>query len=355
MQGAADYTIPVSIPGVQFYHHPEPMKLETGAELPPFTIAYHTYGTLNEEGTNVIWVCHALTANSHVADWWAGIFGSGRLLDPQHYFIVCANILGSCYGTTCPRSVSAETRQPYGMDFPVFTIRDIVQAHDLLRKHLQINEIALCIGGSCGGHQVLEFAYLIPDKIKKIALLVTSARETAWAIAIHETQRLAIQADPTWREDRNEGGAAGLKAARGIGLIGYRTFNAYKDNQTDVDDRLDSFRAASYIRYQGDKLVRRFYAQCYWFLTKALDTHHIGRGRGGAEEALRQLKMPALVIAIDSDVLIPPSEQQFLAAHLPNATLCEIHSPYGHDGFLIETEAVNTAVGEWFISASWQV
>ncbi|MBL7781635.1 MAG: homoserine O-acetyltransferase [Saprospiraceae bacterium] len=346
MQGA-DYTIPIDIPGLQFFQLPEPLALESGAVLSQCTIAYHTYGTLNAEGSNVIWVCHALTANSHVADWWEGVFGNGRLFDPQRYFIVCSNILGSCYGSTCPRSISPETGKPYGVDFPIISIRDMVKAQDALRKHLNINEIALCIGGSCGGHQVMEFAWLLQEKLKKMALLVTSARESAWAIAIHETQRLAIQADPSWREDRNDGGAAGLKAARGIGLIGYRTFQAYKENQTDNDDRLDSFRSASYIRYQGDKLVRRFYAQCYWFLTKALDTHHIGRGRGGAAEALRLLKVPAMVIAIDSDLLIPPSEQRFLAQYLPNATYVELTSSYGHDGFLIETEAVNRVVGEW--------
>ena len=343
----ADYSIPVDIPGLQFYHHKQAFVLENGGVLPRLTVAFHTYGTLNEEGSNVIWVCHALTANSHVADWWEGIYGREKVLDPQRYFIVCANIIGSCYGTTCPRSIAPETGRPYGTDFPLFSIRDIVQAHELLRQHLHINEIALCIAGSCGGHQVLEFAWLLPDKIKKIALLVTSARETAWAIAIHEAQRLAIQADATWRDNTDNGGSAGLKAARGMGLIGYRTFDAYKNNQTDIDERLDSFRAASYIRYQGDKLLRRFYAQCYWYLTKALDTHHIGRGRGGAEEALRHLKMPALVVAIDSDLLIPPSEQRFLAAHLPHADFLELHSPFGHDGFLIETEAVNRAVMDW--------
>lgn len=346
MQGA-DYLIPVEIPGLQFFQHSEPFVLEAGGVLPAVTIAYHTYGRLNAEGTNVIWVCHALTANSHVADWWEGIFGRDKVLDPQRYFIVCANILGSCYGTTCPRSILAETGCAYGTNFPQFSIRDMAKAHDLLRQHLQINEIALCIGGSCGGHQVMEFAYLIPDTIKKIALLVTSARETAWAIAIHESQRLAIQADPTWRDNTDNGGAAGLKAARGMGLIGYRTFESYKNNQTDIDERLDSYKASSYIRYQGDKLLRRFYAQCYWYLTKALDTHHIGRGRGGVEEALRHLKMPALVIAINSDVLIPPSEQRFLAAHLPNATFRELESGFGHDGFLIETEAVNREVMTW--------
>lgn len=344
----ADYSIPLEIPGLQFFQHDQPLVLESGALLPQLTVGYHTYGTLNAEGTNVIWVCHALTANSHVADWWEGIFGKDKILDPQQHFIVCANILGSCYGSTCPRSIAPDTGQPYGTNFPLFSIRDVVQAHELLRKQLKINEIALCIGGSCGGHQVMEFAYLLPDIIKKIALLVTSARETAWAIAIHEAQRLAIQADPSWRDNTDAGGSAGLKAARGMGLIGYRTFESYKNNQTDVDDRLDSFRAASYIRYQGDKLLRRFYAQCYWYLTKALDTHHIGRGRGGAEQALNQLHTPALVVAINTDVLIPPSEQRFLAEHLPNATFLEINSPYGHDGFLIETEAVNRVVSEWF-------
>ncbi len=344
----ADYSIPLEIPGLQFFQHDQPLVLESGALLPQLTVGYHTYGTLNAEGTNVIWVCHALTANSHVADWWEGIFGKDKILDPQQHFIVCANILGSCYGSTCPRSIAPDTGQPYGTNFPLFSIRDVVQAHELLRKQLKINEIALCIGGSCGGHQVMEFAYLLPDIIKKIALLVTSARETAWAIAIHEAQRLAIQADPSWRDNTDAGGSAGLKAARGMGLIGYRTFESYKNNQTDVDDRLDSFRAASYIRYQGDKLLRRFYAQCYWYLTKALDTHHIGRGRGGAEQALNQLHTPALVVAINTDVLIPPSEQRFLAEHLPNATFLEIDSPYGHDGFLIETEAVNRVVSEWF-------
>ena len=136
-------------------------------------------------------------------------------------------------------------------------------------------------------------------------------------------------------------------AARGFGLVGYRTFDAYTNDQTDADDKLDEFRAATYIRHQGDKLDRRFYAQAYWHLTKSLDTHHIGRGRGGAEQALRQLTLPAWVLSIDSDVLIPPSEQHFLAVHLPNATFEILHSPYGHDGFLIETETIGKLLMRW--------
>ncbi|MEZ4959673.1 MAG: homoserine O-acetyltransferase [Saprospiraceae bacterium] len=341
------YKIPVEIPGLQFYHHPAPFFLESGAALPGPTIAYHTYGQLNAEKTNVIWVCHALTANSNVADWWSGLFGPGNVFDPEKYFIVCANILGSCYGTTGPRSTNPENGEPYGIDFPHFTIRDMVNAHELLRRHLSIEEIHLCIGGSCGGHQVMEFAYLLPEKIKNIALLVTSARETAWAIAGHEAQRMAIQADPTWQENRDDAGKNGLKAARGMALLGYRTFASYVERQTDEEEKTYNLKAASYIQYQGLKLERRFYAHSYWHLTKSLDTHNIGRGRGGAPRALSQLKMPALVISIDSDLLIPPVEQRFLAMHLPNSTYHEISSGFGHDGFLIETEQIRMSVGNW--------
>jgi homoserine O-acetyltransferase len=342
------YKIPVQIPGLQFFHSLQPFPLETGAVLPEITIAYHTYGQLNPEKSNVIWVCHALTANSNVADWWEGLFGPGKVYDSEKYFIVCANILGSCYGTTCPRSINPTTGRTYGLDFPVFTMRDIVQALELLRIQLGIEEIQLCIGGSCGGHQVLEFAYLLPDRIKNIALLVTSARETAWAIAIHEAQRMAIQADPTWKDDNDTGGAEGLKAARGMGLVSYRTFEAYKAHQTDADDKLDDFLAASYIRYQGRKLERRFYAQCYWYLTKALDSHHIGRGRRGAEAALAKLKMPALVLSIDTDLLIPPVEQWFLSQRLPHSTYIRLPSDFGHDGFLIETERIEDIILKWW-------
>ena len=169
--------------------------------------------------------------------------GSGKILDPKKHFIVCANIIGSCYGSTCPRSISSITQKAYGINFPLITIRDITKAHNLLRQHLAIKEISLCIGGSCGGHQVMEFAYLIPQKIKKIALLVTSARETAWAIASHAAQRLAIKADSTWQNNDNLAGQNGLKAARGMALLGYRTFNSYIDAQTDDSEKLENFKA----------------------------------------------------------------------------------------------------------------
>ena len=347
-QKGTSYELPVSIPDLQFYHSDQPFELEAGGCLPELTIGYHTYGKLNEPKDNVIWVYHALTANSQVADWWAGLFGSDRLFDPEKHFIVCANILGSCYGTTGARSIHPHTGKAYGLDFPKVTIRDMVQAHELLRKHLKIEKIALAVGGSCGGHQVMEYAHHYPDRVEKMALLVTSARETAWAIAIHEAGRMSLEADQSFRENTDEAGAEGLRGARAVGLLGYRTIDAYIQTQTDSDtEKLEDFRASSYVQYQGDKLKRRFYAHCYWHLLKSLDTHNMGRGRGSLEAGLARLQMPSLVIAIDTDMLIPPIQQKFLAQHLPNATYKEIHSDFGHDGFLIETKQINQTIMDW--------
>lgn len=336
------YALPISIPGLQFFTHSEAFLLENGSVLPEFTLGYHTFGTLNAERSNVIWVCHALTANSDVSDWWAGLFGPGNVFDPERYFIVCANMLGSCYGSTGPRSPNPHTGKAYGQDFPLVSIRDLARSQDLLRQHLDIESIALCIGGSCGGHQVLEWAFLRPEKIQKTALLVCAARESAWAIAIHESQRMAIEADPTWANDADKAGEAGLRAARAIGLLSYRSIEAYRDTQTDTDERSDGFRAAGYMQYQGEKLVRRFYAQSYWHLSKTLDTHHVGRGRGGIGAALAQLTMPCFVFSIRQDLLIPPYEQEMLAQFLPNAQFVSLDSNYGHDGFLTETAFLRT-------------
>ncbi len=344
------YKIPIEIEGLQFFKYDKVFELESGESLPEVTIAYHTFGKLNQAKDNVIWVCHALTANSDVSDWWSGLFGKGKMYDPEKHFIVCANILGSCYGSTCARSISPITQKAYGIDFPLLTIRDLVKAHDCLRQHLEIDQISLCIGGSCGGHQVMELAYLLKDKIKNIALLVTSPRETAWAIATHQAQRLAIQADPTWQEDYDMAGENGLKAARGMALLTYRTFDAYIKSQTDDNEKTDDFKAASYISYQGKKLQQRFYAQAYFSLTKTLDTHNIGRGRGrsGIKQALSQITANAFILSINTDLLIPPSEQQQLADYIPNAHYVSLDSPYGHDGFLVEADTINRLLKEWF-------
>lgn len=333
---------------VQIYKHKAGFTLEQGGYLAELDIAYHTIGTLNAAKDNVIWVFHALTANSNPSDWWKGVVGVDTLVNPKEYFIVCANVLGSFYGSTNPRSVHPETGLAYGIDFPPFTIRDVVQVHHLLRQHLGISKILLGLGGSFGGHQALEFALAAPNVVNSLVLLATSARETAWSIAIHEAQRMALETDVTWKENTAKAGATGLKTARALGLISYRTIDAYIQTQTDEAPQLDQHKAASYVRYQGEKLEQRFHAHCYWHLSKCLDTHHIGRNRGTLESVLAGLKIPVSVIGIKSDLLIPVQEQQFLAKHLPKGVYYEINSKYGHDGFLIEVPQINAILAQHF-------
>lgn len=326
---------------IQHYIHSAPFQTESGALLPGITIAYHSYGTLNKEKNNVVWVCHALTANSDVADWWPGIVGEGHVLDPKDYFIVCANILGSCYGSSGPQTINPEHGKPYFSAFPPITIRDMVQAHILLRNHLGIEAIKLCLGGSMGGYQVLEWAVTEPQRIENIFVIATSAAESAWGIAIHTAQRLAIEADLTWKEENPAAGANGLKAARAIGMLTYRNYKAFVDTQSNETHELGKYKAESYIHYQGDKLVKRFNAQSYHLLTKAMDSHQLGRGRTSAEQALSTIQSRALILGISSDQLCPIGEQQFLARWIPNAQFHEIRSTFGHDGFLIEGEKIS--------------
>jgi homoserine O-acetyltransferase len=327
--------------------HKLPFTTERGAVLPQLEIAYHTYGKLNEKKDNVIWACHALTANSDVTEWWSGLAGTGKVLNPEHYFIVCANILGSCYGTSGPTSINPETGEAYGPAFPLITIRDMVRAHILLRQHLGIERIRLCLGGSMGGYQALEWALTEPAVFEKLFLIATGAAESAWGIAIHTAQRLAIEADATWKEKGIGAGSAGLKAARAIGMLTYRNYNSFVARQTDFVPALDGHKAESYILYQGEKLVRRFNAHSYYLLTKAMDSHHLGRGRGSLEEVLSSIRIPTLVVSISSDQLCPPAEQSFLAKHLSQSTFQEIDSSYGHDGFLIEWEKLSRIVNDF--------
>ncbi|HEY8397402.1 MAG TPA: homoserine O-acetyltransferase [Flavihumibacter sp.] len=327
----------------------QPFTLETGAVLEGVEIVYHTYGTLNADKSNVVWVCHALTANADVEAWWPGLVGPNCAINPDDYFIVCANILGSCYGSTGPLSINPATGQPYYMSFPQLTIRDMVKAHILLREHLDLPEIFLLMGGSMGGYQALEWAIMEPNVVKRLFLIATAASESAWGIAIHESQRLAIEADPGWRDEDPKAGAAGLKAARAIGMLTYRNYTAMRDQQREEDvNKIDHFRAASYIRYQGEKLVSRFNAQCYWILTKAMDSHNIARHRAESEEKmLAQITQPSLVMGVSSDLLCPVAEQVKLASHLPNAHYIEIDSNYGHDGFLVESMIIGEQLDHW--------
>lgn len=317
--------------------------------MPALQIGYHTYGRLNETHDNVIWICHALTANSDVADWWSGLTGDGKVWDSQKYFIVCANILGSCYGSSGPLSDNPETGKPYYSHFPMITIRDMVNAHILLRVHLHIKKIALLAGGSMGGYQVLEWALAEPERIERLFLITTGASESAWGISIHTAQRLAIEADNTWKDDSPYAGKNGMKAARAIGMLTYRNYQTFVNRQTDPDvNKIDNFRASSYIIYQGEKLVKRFNAQSYWLLTKAMDSHHIARNRAETTaDVLKTIQQRSLIIGITSDILCPVEEQRFLARNMPQAAYYEIDSPYGHDGFLIEFERIGKILGEW--------
>lgn len=333
---------------MKYFHFHQRFPLESGQSLPELTIAYHTYGNLQAD-SKVVWICHALTANSDVADWWKGLVGTDYAVNPDKYFIVCANILGSCYGTTGPLSNNPITGNPYYHDFPLITIRDMVQAHILLRQHLGIDSIYLLIGGSMGGYQALEWCVMEKDRIQRLFLLATSPTESAWGIAVHATQRLAIEADSTWPLAAPHAGSKGLKAARAVGMLTYRNYGIMVKQQTDTDtEKLDHYRAASYIDYQGDKLVKRFNAFSYWTLTKAMDTHHLGRGRGGNVEAiLKSIRQKTLLIGISSDILCPLEEQRHMQQYLPHASLVEIDSAFGHDGFMVEGAKISQHLENW--------
>jgi homoserine O-acetyltransferase/O-succinyltransferase len=323
-----------------------PFTLESGAVLQHLDIAYHTYGTLNAARNNVVWVCHALTGNSDAASWWDGLIGEGKLFDPREYYIVCANMLGSCYGSCGALTLNPETSEPYYLDFPQVTVRDMARAHTLLRQHLGIDRINVGLGGSMGGQQLLEWAILEPNIFDFIVPMATNARHSSWGIAFNESQRLALLADQTFNNRSVDAGSAGLKAARSIGIVSYRNYETFAHTQRDKGDTLDGYRAASYQAYQGEKLVQRFHAHSYWHLSKAMDSHNVGRGRGSVESALRTITATTVVIGISTDILFPVEEQKLIAEHIPNAEYIEISSPYGHDGFLIEFATLTTLLRE---------
>jgi homoserine O-acetyltransferase len=319
----------------QIFQYKELFHFESGARLPNLNIAYHTFGKRSVADDNIIWVFHALTANSDVSEWWPTLFGQNNILDPDKYFIICANVIGSPYGSSCPSD----------LHFPMFTVRDVCRLHMLLAEELNIRQIYLAIGGSFGGDQALEFAHSFQGKIQNLVLIACSAKESAWAIAVHETQRLALKSDPTF--GLLNGGQEGIKAARAIGMLTYRTSQLFIDKQTDDQEKLDDFMASSYIKYQGDKFADRFTALSYYYLTKCLDSHDIGRNRGGIKTALTRINIPSLVIGIDSDMLIPTNLQKELAEFLPSAAYEEIHSDSGHDGFLIEGPRIANCIKEF--------
>lgn len=323
------------------YISEEPFLLESGRMLPRLRIAYHTFGRMNAARSNVVWVCHALTANSDVADWWPHTVEPGRFLDPERYFVICANILGSHYGTTGPLHCDPATGRPWYGDFPSLTIRDMVAAHRLLADALGIGRIHTLVGSSVGGFQAVEWAIGEPGRIGRLALIATGAKASPWSIALDETQRMAIRADATFGEPRDDAGMAGLAAARAIGLLSYRGPEGYNLTQQDRGDAPGLRRAVSYQRYQGEKLCRRYNAYSYVTILDAFDTHDAGRGRGGVEAALSRITARTLVVGITSDLIFTPGEMRALSRAIPGSRYAEIDSPFGHDGFLVEHEQLN--------------
>lgn len=322
---------------MNYFHSHKVFRLESGQTLEQVKIAYHSYGQMNADKSNVVWVCHPLSANSDVLDWWPSLFGDGKCFDPKEHFIICANFLGSHYGTTGPLSINPKTNEPYFHSFPEFTIRDMVKLHILLADHLNIDKIDTLIGGSMGGHQALEWAVMQADRIKNLCAIACSAVISPWASALNHSQRMAIACDPTWKENDVDAGREGMKVARSMALLSYRNQDAYNKTQSeDLFDKVYPSKPSSYQEHQGNKLSDRFNAYSYWYVSRAMDSQNLGRRRGDLQNVLARIKAKTLIVSIEKDLLFPQDEQEFLADHIKGAQVEMIPSDYGHDGFLIE-------------------
>ena len=327
---------------------------EAGGTLDQLEIVYHTSPREYQQGERVVWLCHALTANSDPLDWWPEMVGEGCCVNPNQDFVVCVNIFGSAYGTTGPRTTLHNTTQhnttlPHALDFPKFTVRDTARLFTLVREHLGIEQVDLLIGSSIGGFHALEWAIMEGERIRYAAFIATAPRVSPWLSAWMEVQRMALEADPTFRACESlDGGRKGLEAARAISLISYRSFDGYNLTQYETDDDcLFASRAASYERYQGEKLVKRgFDAYSYYYLLHCVDSQNVGRHRGGVAQALSLIQAKSIVISITSDGLFPPCESSQWAKYIPNAQYFEIESRFGHDGFLLETEQITQILNQ---------
>lgn len=325
-------------PETRFYALPCPFPLESGAVIEGVQIAYRTWGNLNRKRDNGVIVCHAFTGWADVDAWWEPLLGTGCVLDPARDFIVCSNILGSCYGTTGPTSIDPHTSKPYGPTFQEISVRDMVHLQRVLMDALGIESLRLVIGGSLGGMQVLEWALLYPERMRSLAVIAASGRHSAWCIALGEAQRRAIYADPDWQggnypSDRPP--ARGLSVARMIAMATYRSHASF-ESRFGREYGEGGFMIARYLEYQGKKLVERFDANTYITLSKAMDRHDVTRSGRSYESVLQSIHQPTAIVAIDSDLLYPPVEQQELAKYIPNSALFWLRSPHGHDAFLMD-------------------
>lgn len=333
----------------------EPFITESGDKLPDPIIAWQSWGTLNTNRDNVVIICHALTGNTAADEWFSGLFTEDGILNPNKQFIICANVPGSCYGSTGPWSQNPDTGTPYRTDFPELTIRDIVRFQQQLLDDLGINGIQLVIGGSMGGMQVLEFA-VMDSRVRHAVPIAVGKAHKPWQIGISHVQRQAIYSDPRWKNGKypkDQPPKNGLSIARQIAMISYRSPDDYDQKfGRNLQDGSDQYQVESYLDYQGQKLCDRFDALSYVYLTKAMDSHDLARGRSSYAAVLQQVNIPVQIIGIDTDVLYPTEEQKELVQLLPNARYDEIISPHGHDAFLIDFDQINQIVAPFLNSKS---
>jgi homoserine O-acetyltransferase len=326
-----------------------PVELEGGETLPQVTVAYRTWGRLNSARDNAVLVCHALTGSADVDGWWPGLLGPSRALDPARDFIVCSNVLGGCYGSTGPTSIDPLTGRRYGARFPAVSVRDLVRVQAALLDELGVQELALLLGGSLGGMQVLEWIALYPERVHAAVAISVGARQSPWCIGLSEAQRQAIYADVHWQGGDYDPAlppAGGLAAARMAAMCSYRHWDGFAA-RFGRERNTGGFQVESWLRHHGEKFVARFDANTYVTLTRVMDTHDLGRDRSGMEAALANISVPVLVVGSTSDVLYAPHEQRELARHIPDAELAWLDSAHGHDAFLMETEALNDFIGDF--------
>ncbi|HWS90520.1 MAG TPA: homoserine O-acetyltransferase [Pyrinomonadaceae bacterium] len=338
----------------------EPFRV-SGGELRPLTLRYATYGELNERRDNAVLVCHALSGSARVADWWPGLFGEGRPFDTERYCVVGVNVIGSCYGSAGPRSINARTGKPYGGDFPLVTISDMVRAQSLLLERLGVGKLRAVVGGSIGGMQALQWAVDYPSRVER-CVAVGAAPLPALGLALNHLQRQAVMNDPLWRGGHyteNAPPRAGLALARSIAMCSYKSAGLFDERFARRPDRAgedparslaERFDVAGYLDHQGRIFVRRFDANSYLVISKAMDTFDLARGYASEEAALRRIGAQVLLVGITSDWLFPAGEVRALARRMSSAGVnCryeELDSSHGHDGFLADADLLAPLLSE---------